>query len=379
MAKHKFLYAGLTMLVTCVAHADVLGLSNPAEIAGYHGYQAYVAGNFFAGSDYIPVKQYSGNWGKAYAPRDGMNLAISSGRLESGVSWDTWRLAALYREDFMVESNMDTTNLAYYNKQGLPVPSGKAFNVNLKIQGFDAEGIRLDKGMVVFQDESKTISFGAGLSLLHGLNVRIADANGMASSNATGYSYNVTAQDAYSNATYPFISNGTPTGQGYALNIGTRIDWASGMYVDISANDLLGMMSWQNMPYTIETLNSVTLTRDANGQISYNPTINGINDIHRRTINQRLPTKLHAEWNYPLSDMDLTAGSDWISGFWLPQMGLTKHFGVEWKASMDYDIRFKTVGLRASNKQFYINVRSSSFDLGSANAFGIDFGISHEF
>lgn len=257
MKKLISLYIGLCVFVTCTSRADVLGLSNPAEVTEYQGVNAFVAGNFFAGCDYIPVKEYSGNWSNAYTPRDGMNLAISSGRLESGISWNTWRLAVLYREDLMIESSKDTTNLAYYNKQGSAIPSGHAFNVNLKIQGFDANGIRLDKGMVIFQDERKSVSMGAGLTLLHGLNVRIANANGTASSNTNGYSYNVTAQDAYSNATYPFISNGAPAGQGYALNIGTRINWVSGMRIDLAANDVMGMMRWRNMPYTTETLDPV--------------------------------------------------------------------------------------------------------------------------
>ncbi len=367
------------MAGSSLAHADMLNLSNPADVAGLTGTKAYASANFFAGSDYTPVKEFTGNWNGPFTPQSGKNLTISEGRMEAGASYGSWRIAALYREEVVVDSNLDTATIVYDNKHHIPVPAGQNFAVNLNMQGFEAKGVRLDKGFLFNGQDGTAYSLGAGLSLLQGTRVRMTNADGSAASTVSGYTYNATLQDQNSRATYPFITNATPLGQGYALDLGGKISWKNGSHLDLAANDILGQMRWTNMPYTIETANSATLTRNAAGYIVYNPTLQGFNDVNRRTIVQNLLTKVSAEYTHPFSNIDLTAGTDWVTGYWLPQAGLAYHFASDWKASMNYDLRFKSVGLGIRNRWFHIDLLTDSTNFSTAQAVGFDAGINLSF
>ena len=351
------------------AHADLLGISNPADMAGKQGISIYTDGHYFAGDDYVAVNQFSDNWNGSFTPRNGMNLAVLSARVETGASYDSWRVAALYRQEILIASNRDITDMMYYNKQHLSVPNGQSFNINLQVEGFDADGVRLDKGFILPQINGIALSAGAGISLLSGHSVRIGQVNGTAASTITGYAYNATVEENYWKASYPNLSNATPIGQGYALDMGAKAVFPNGARLDLAANDLLGQMRWDNIPYINDTANSATLTRDSSGYISYNPTVSGID--YRRTLTQKLDTKLHAQLTYPVSNFDLSAGTDWTKGFWLPQVGATYRLNANWKATLDYDTRFSSVGLGIEHKWFYLNLRSESVSLGNSKAYGL--------
>ncbi len=182
-------------------------------------------------------------------------------------------------------------------------------------------------------------------------------------------------EDSYSKTTYPFIRDATPIGHGYALDAGAKAVWANGSRLDLAVNDLLGEMRWDNMPHTIETANSATLVRDPSGYIYYNPTVTGMNDLNRRTITQQLNPKLHAQYSYPLEKFDLSAGTDWTKGYWFPQAGVTYRLNESWKTTLDYDVRFSTVGLGIEHKWFYLNLRSESVSLGNSKAYGLAGGM----
>ncbi|MBI5660280.1 MAG: hypothetical protein HZC43_12225 [Nitrosomonadales bacterium] len=300
-------------------------------------------------------------------------------RVEGGATYDSWRIAALYRKEILIESGRDTTDMVYYNKQRLSVPAGRAMEINLRVEGFDADGIRLDKGFVLSHENGRIISAGAGISLLRGRSVRIGRADGTASTTVTGYSYNATVEDSHSKATYPFIRNAAPIGQGYALDVGAKVVWNNGSHLELAANDLVGEMRWENMPYTIETANSATLARDASGYIYYNPTVSGMNDLNRRTITQKLAPKLHAQFTYPVSSFDFSAGTEWMKGYWFPQAGVAYRLNENWKTTLDYDVRFKTLGLGFKHRWFYLDLRSDSTSLNKAKAYGLAGGVNVSF
>ena len=366
-------------ILPCVAHADLLGTSNPADMAGKKGTSIYADGHYFAGDDYVAVNQFSDNWNGSYTPRNGTNLAMLNARVEAGATYDSWRLAALYRQEVLIESNRGITDMVYYNKQHLSVPVGQSFGINLHVEGFDAEGMRLDKGFVLPRTNGMDLSAGVGFSFLSGRTVRIGQANGNAASTITGYTYNATVEEDYSKLTYPFIRDATPIGRGYAVDVGGKAVWANGARLDLAANDLLGEIHWDNMPYSTETANSATLARDPSGNIYYNPTINGFNDLNRRTIFQKLDPKLHAQYTYPISSFDISAGTDWTKGYWFPQAGVTYHLNEKWKATLDYDTRFNTVGLGIKHPWFYLYLRSESASLSASKAYGLAGGVNIAF
>jgi hypothetical protein len=302
-----------------------------------------------------------------------MNLAMAMIKLESGVTYDSWRLSEIYRAEQLIEASRDAVDMIHFNKQHIPVPPGKILNINMQVGGFEAKGWRLDKGFKVAYSDEVDLSLGLGVSLLQGSRVRIAGLDGAATSTAAGYTYNLAMSDSNSRATYPFIRDGTPGGDGYSLDLGSKIAWARGGRLDIAVNDLFSQMTWRNMPNTTEVANSQTMARDAAGYIYYNPTLSGVNDIKRRTIVQKIPAKAHARFTYPVSGVEFFVGTDWMANYWFPDVGASYRVAGEWVSSIDYDVRFKAVGLGVAYKWINFNARSSSANLSNASAYGLSF------
>ncbi|MFY9260051.1 MAG: hypothetical protein WAO71_06005 [Gallionella sp.] len=350
----------LLLLIANTSHADLLGLSNPADMAGKQGLGVYSSVNYLMATDYTSARHFNGNWSGSYSPRSGTNLAMGAVRIELGATYDSWRLASIYRLEEFIEASRDTVDMIYDNKQHLTVPAGKTFNTSLRVQGFEVKGLRLDKGFNMAIHDEIGLSLGIGISLLQGRRARFSDVSGTATSTATGYTYNALLNDSNSRATYPFIVPGTPEGAGYALDVGAKIAWAQGAHLDLAINDLLGQITWRNMPNTLETANSATLARDPSGYIYYNPVLSGVNAINRQTVVQKLGAKAHGRFTYPIDNFEVFLGSNWIMGYWLPELGTGYRINEHWKAAVDYDTRFKTIGLGIQHQYGRLSVRSSN-------------------
>lgn len=71
----KFL---LFILLSGPVRAELLGLSNPADMAGQRGWGVHSAAHYLMATDYTAAKGYNGNWNGAYMPRNGTNLALGT-------------------------------------------------------------------------------------------------------------------------------------------------------------------------------------------------------------------------------------------------------------------------------------------------------------
>ncbi len=350
----------LLILLANVSHADLLGLSNPADMANKQGLGVYLSVNYLIATDYTAAKHFNGNWSGYYSPRNGSNLAMGAVRVELGATYDSWRLASIYRLEEFIKASRDSVDMIYYNKQHLTMPAGRTLNVNLQGYGFEVKGLRLDKGFGMTINEDVELSLGVGISLLQGTRARFSNVAGTTISTPTGYTYNAVLSDSNSRATYPFIVPGSPEGMGYAFDVGAKIAWAQGARFDLTINDLFSQITWRNMPNTLESANSATLARDPSGYIYYNPVLSGINAINRQAFTQKLGAKGHGRFTYPVSNFEVFVGTNWIMGYWLPELGTGYRINEHWKAAINYDTRFKTIGLGIQNKYGRFSVRSSN-------------------
>jgi hypothetical protein len=51
-----------------LAHADLLGILNPAEMAVQKGASTHTASNYPIANDFTAANNFNGNWSGAYAP-----------------------------------------------------------------------------------------------------------------------------------------------------------------------------------------------------------------------------------------------------------------------------------------------------------------------
>lgn len=357
----------------------LLAVVNPAERGRSDTERAVTASaRYFAASDYTSMRHFSDDWPGPYTPRNGKNLALAFARADVSARYASWSAGYFYRQDILLESNKDLTDIVYANKTRMPVPAGRSYDIHLAMDGFEAQGIRLDKAFTWKAEKAWELTFGVGASLMKGQRTRIGQARGSALSTASGYAFNVNLTDADSRKTFFFMAPGDVTGAGHALDLGLRLQWQDGKRLDLAINDLAGEIRWKNLPQSARTANSATTTRDAQGYIVFNPTVSGRNA--RVDVTQRLDPKGSIEFHAPLADgLSANLGAQWTKDNLFPRLGLAYAAVHGIVVVADYDTRFKTFGLGAAWKEAYLAARTQSLNFDQSRAYGVEAGVVLKF
>lgn len=371
----RWILAASALVLCQPAAADgLLAIVNPAaqELPSGNWGMAF-SGQYFEANDYTSMRHFSDDWRGPYTPREGKNLALSFARADVSAQHESWSVGYFYRQDILLESNRDMTDIVHANKTATPVPLGHTYTPSLAMNGFEAQGVRLDKAFTWHAGRALDAIFGVGASIMNGQRTRMGQAQGNALSTASGYSYDVSLDDADSRKTYPFMPPGEVSGTGYALDLGWRLQWQDGKRLDIAINDLAGEIRWKNLPQTTMTANSATATHDAQGYIAFNPTMSGQNSRVDRT--QKLDTKGKAQFHAPLTaGMSVNFGTEWIKDNLFPRLGLKYAAASGINVSADYDARFGTLGLGASWKSAYLAARTQRMNWDQSRGYGVAAG-----
>lgn len=351
---------------------DLLSAANPARAAADRA--AYAEGQTFFANDIVPLSQANKDWSQGYDPREGKNLALISTRMETGVQWQGFRLGYISRNEWSASATRDGLDIVRADRQNANYDNGRNYAVDYRLRGFAADGVRLTKSFSNNLGSGWTLGWGAAASALRGRRVRSEDIAGSAT--ATGgrnvtasvdwtrdYSHTDTTAEGYVAA----FRDGNPTGQGYSGDVGIILRREDGLRFEWIATDVLGRMSWQDIPQ--KTLSGTNLPGAAlPGGLKW-----------RVDLAQSLPVKHALSISIPTSVAVVELGDTLFQGTHLPRVGLSKHIGADWTTRLDYDFRFSTVGLGLSYRWLHLNLRSDSLNVNKARAFGFELGARLDF
>ncbi len=356
---------------------SVLPFSNPTEPAGGAiGLSAAVRG--FEGNDPLSVRDYQGDWSGDYHPRSGTNLGLYSVRAELGVQGFGWKVSAVKRREVLIESNPEMTDLYRLYKTKSTAPVGRVFNIALNGNGYEADGWRIDKAWSWKTGRGDEFALGVGYSALQGRKIRDVSAQGSLTSLGGGnYNFAVSSDEAYTSKTYPFITPGTPHGEGQSIDAAIAWKTPQGIRVEAIANDLLGHIRWYDVPATAATARSGVTSTDSNGFIIYAPTLSGRNA--RRDFTQKIPLRWTVGGEMPWRSFSLIGSFSKLEDMAFPLLGVAWNFSGAWRLQADYDFRLDTVGLKLANSFAFIALRASQVNLSEAQAYGVSAGLALTF
>lgn len=355
------------------ACAGILGLDNPAEIA--EGRAAYASGTVFAGNDFAPIQEIRADLQTAYEPRNGRNLAIVVARAASGVDWQGYRLGAVYRQEWLAEVQKETLD-AYRNEHlGLNHPVGQSYGLDYRLHGFEASGVQLGKVFHTTLDAGWSLSTGLSASLLSGQTMRAETWSGQATAmaaqtlavNSIDATRRNTELDTRAQGFVPAYRDGNPRGTGVTVDIGLRLKRADGMRFDWVIGDALSRIRWTSVP-------EVTLT----GSGVFNGAFPG-GRKWRVDLDQHLPIKHALSLTIPLEQAQIELSDEIIRGQHLPMLAGQIEVSQGWAARLDYDVRFKSLGVGLIHKFFHLGLRTDRLDLDRARSVGLNGGVKFSF
>lgn len=360
------------------ASGQALFFQDPTSLAKEEGFYLTSHASFSLANDFISLKElnktlndrYDASSG-GYGARPGTNLAFLFFEAGLGLRFNEWSLSWIHRRDVLLKASKDATYFAYANKVARGLPVGSRLQMQVDIQGHEFDGLRVSKGLTLWESTGHRIKAGYGVTLLQGSEYRTTSGEGTIQSTLLGYEYAGGWNQAYSQDTYPYLRNAKPQGTGYTLDAAVQIEAAGAGVFNLIANDILSEVNWKNMPYTQVSANSMTLSRDQYGYVVFNPTLSGTNDVQRRTVKERIPTRWTTYWEIPMGARQLKFGNQRVWGEDLPFIGLTQQLGGDSTIGLSHDFRMKSWQLNWSSSRLSFGVYSSQTLLSETRAFGL--------
>lgn len=329
----------------------------------------YASLHYFTASDWTAIRDISGDWTRRYAPRDGRNMALAFLRAETGVRHGAWRIGYQYRHEAIIDTSRDTLDLLYLQKNNLPIPAGRNFEVSLDAEMFEVEGPRLQHSFEFGAAGTSRLRALLGLSLLKGSRMRSGAVKGTAAQTSPGtYAFDLEWSDFYSRKTYPFLTPGSPSGSGHALDAAFEFQWNDDNHIAISVIDLDSRMTWRDVPSTEARAQSATATRDAQGHIVYLPAVAGQN--RRQAHVQKFDPKLQIRYARETGPLTMAAGVLVIRGMPMPQLSLGYRMGEHWRLALGHEFRFGSTSVVLRYRALSIALSADSTKLDHARALG---------
>lgn len=356
-------------------------VKNPADRSA----PVMLSAGLFAGNDMVPVAKFDDRiWPPDYRTRDGTNLGVANARFEIIASRRDWTFSYFYRQDWLLRGNRDTVD-AYYLEQSDQLTSQvRNYDLQYDLRGFSADGVRLAFARRVAAHGGE-LRWGIAASLMRGLDVRVDQVNGSLIVSQIGTASALADRGLYNtrmaavppsssfNAFTPASVKDVPDGWGYGFDVGLSWQAEGGLRLGLAANDLLGRLRWDSVPYLYQAvdgqMSGSSLTSGTNGGI-----IQGSSSY--RSLTLKLKPKIRLDADYPRGAMTYSGSLESIDGYWFPQFGARYAVSSNWSLGVDYETRFGTVELGLRHPNFYLTVGSQDLNLNTSRAWSASAGVS---
>jgi hypothetical protein len=333
----------------------------------------------FIANDVISLREFFGDWEKHYHPKSGQNIALQSLRVDiGGFFYKDFYMGYFYRYDVFIKTEKDFADLYHKIKNKQDFPVGRAYNLDLRIDGVKESGIMLAKRVVLYHDRNRQLHLGVGLSFLFGHDMQDGYSAGSAYTPSEKV-YEITAHSAY-NYTYNYLYDldvSDASGVGFGSDISLVYhDSDCDFDASIVVNDLLSKIYWRDLPYSYVAIETKNKSFDSDGYIKYAPSISGLEE-YRNTIQTLEPrVKLFFEKGV-YHDMRVGTGVSFAYGENFPYFCVAKDFSKWENIALSYESRFRSFGVDYHDRFFHLGVSSDA--LSDASALGLRAGFMYRF
>ena len=363
--------AFLLTLCGIVRSTSLSGAPNPSDISEES--RAWFTASAQAGSTFRPLKNAAEDRWDSVNPRDGSNLEMLLTRTSAGFSKGGWSIESVSRLDAIGQAQKDTLDAYSSQLFGIPGTAGRPYTVDYALSGFEARGLALGRA---FQSESDghIFRFGVNVTLLDAKRYKSQQAVGLATVQGngsllvTGSTYNDdTAINTSSSGFIDRFQNQTPSGSGYAVDLGLHYTNPHGVELEWTIADAFSEILWEKVP-------EITLS----GSSSFNGQFPGGHKV-LLDLNQTLPPKHTITVRVPFQRYSLQATENTIGPIAMFNAGISREISDHWNIACDYDFYFKSVGFLLSHKWFEFAFRTDKLNLDVARAISIHFALRATF
>jgi hypothetical protein len=374
--RYRFLLAGL--LLSPAASAQISVADSDVQLhAPDQAWHAYGKVQAWAAYDAIPIRDFTGDWGARYTPRQGRNVFLQRDRAEFGVEKDGWRVGLEYRLEISLEANRDTVEMYHLYLQRRDPEGARGYVADAHMKSWLAAGMRVGRTFALGSAAGKApLLMVSGALYGHARN-RDGDVSGTVDYLPSDtYRFDARYFGSSSNYTYPFMPDAEQKSSGASMSAALQWPLTSQLTANLAVNDLWSRMRWSDLPSIDKVIHSDVRTVDSDGYLNYQPQIYGKSSLieRRGTIGASSALNL----TYTQDQWSLRAGVERIYGTSIPQV--SGSYRSRWGTfSTSYDTRFNMVGLGYELGVFRARLRANRLPIADSSAFAAELGLHYVF
>ena len=370
----------LVALLNCIseAHANSpMSGFNPTYLADTPDGLTVQARTFWANSA-LPLRSiYFDKWEEGNFSPDTVNSADTWWQADTGIVYNSWRLAALYRGELFLETNRDTIEVLHLIETRQKLPVGRTFSIDLEAEGFSAYGIELAKGLNL---DGILPGLRTGIAVRYLNGEMIQNAKIMGSATPTGpktYDFDLLLDYTYDRSIIYRRRNTVPgRGDGFSFDVGLDYAWKEKFGGSLLVRDLFGRIFWKDMPYTYADATSEVKTYDNHGYQTFRPTIRGFEGY--RSFTQKIPLKTDIDLWYREGPITLTTTLNLVEDRPLYWVDLALRPFPDLLVSAGYNINYEAMVIGITYRNATVRLTADEVELSRAKALGFEFTVPYE-
>lgn len=300
--------------------------------------------------------------------------AVTFNRVELGFGYRNLELGYFKREDYALHYTSDTFELFYRDKNRLPIPQDREFDVFLDVQHVKTEGLRLGYQYRATPWLTLRVAVNAmeASDLLYGqLAGQLGRSNGRVAGELTAAYYY--EQDYLLERQVDAVANG----RGYSIDWGAHWHWGT-WQAQLEVMDQWGHIRWRDAPYTELAGSSSFIYVDENGRARRRPVVSGIETY--RTLKQPLPRHRRLTVARAITEQ-VTVTYQWEQYLavdfnrWLIGYALTPSIDIK----TGYDFSTEALWLGLASRYLSIELASDSRSFERARSLSLNFSAHWQF
>lgn len=336
----------------------------------------FVNGKTFWADNSLPLRAiFFHKWGGPFNP-EGINRSDNYWKTEAGLIHAGWRITGFYRGELFIETNKDTIKILRMVNLKQALPTGRAFDIDMKARGFSAAGVEVSRGLDL-ANVSEGLSAGFTARYLRGEKIQEGKIEG--SVTATGpmaYDFSLLLAYIYDkNLIYKRKNTISGIGDGYSFDIGLRYTFKDNLSTEVLFRDIGGRIFWKDVPYTTANAASDIKRYDKDGYQVYSPTIHGYEGY--KDFTQKIPVKTDIVFSYKRGVFTLTPTVNLIEGRPLYWIETAYQRSSNSSIMAGYNINYRAVSIGYTYHKVLFNIYLSDMDLSRANAIGLELSLWH--
>jgi len=304
------------------------------------------------------------------APLKSGKYAFTHNQAEVGVRKNDFEFSYFYRYDYYLKFNKDTGQLAYLQRNDLPLPQNTHYDVYLRPNHLRAWGL----SAAYFYEFNEQLSLKTRLNYLRATHTTDGYLKGQLNTLEDGYQAQLYLNYGYSRDTLLDRPEEDSDGHGASLDIDLHWQLNQKLNVDFSGRDVLSFIQYRDLTYTTATANTDNISFDPNGTIDAKPTVSGVERYRDQT--QRLAGRYSLRGNYRIDTThNINAELFAYDRRVFPRLGYQRMWqSKQWQLS--YDLRSSAWGLNLKGQYFNIGLRTDALDWEDAQALELQLGVN---